>query len=223
MNRDEFGSSLERAKSVLAAKAKDEQELWDKADSSLLPYPLYWLINLGVASGMPPYTSLIILLQGTVLFIPEFAWISMGVEGVELVLNFPEFIQYFVLNSAFPNTMFVFWFIAPFVFIANTVFYFTHIHFREFQNFLVRRGAKLGISGKKNDLSFAMQLLIFIVLYVWVVFGNIGPPSFLGGFVPLNNRLAMLVFHGIQISLVMPAVITLFTAELRASFLKQLQ
>ena len=223
MDREEFKGYLERAKFVLSAKAKDEKVLKDRADSSLLTYPFFWLINLGVASGLPPYTSLIMLLQVTVLFIPEFAWISMGVEGVEVVLDFSEFVQYFVLNSAFPNAMFVFWLIAPFVFIANTVLWFTHIHFREFQNFLVRRGAKLGVSGKKNDLSFAMQLLIFIVLYVWVVFGNIGPPSFLGGFVPLNNRLAMLVFHGIQISLVMPAVITLFTAELRASFLKQLK
>lgn len=220
MDKEEFKSYLERGKFVLSAKAKNEKALKDRADSSLLPYPLFWLTNLGVASGLPPYTSLIILLQASVLFVPESVWVIMNVRGRELVLYYPEFIQYFVLNSAFPNTMFVFWSISPFVFIANSVLYFTHIHFQEFPKFLARRGAKLDMSGKTNDLSFAIQLLIFIMLYIWVVFGSIGPPSFLRGFVPLNNRLAMLVFHGIQISLIMPAVIALFTAELRASFLK---
>lgn len=221
MDKETFRSYLERGRVVLSAKAKDEQELKDKADNSFLPYPIFWLINLGVASGLPPFTSLIILLQVSVLFIPEAAWLIMNVQGKELVLNYPEFIQYFVLNSAFPNAMFAFWFIAPFVFIANTVLCFTHIQFREFPKFLVRRSAKLSTSGKTNDLVFAMQLLMFILLYIWVVFGSIGPPSFLRGFVPLNNRLAMLVFHGIQISLVIPTVLALFSAELRATFFKK--
>lgn len=221
MDKETFRRYLERGKYVLSEKAKDEQELKNRANSSLFPYPFFWLINLGVASGLPPFTSLIILLQVSVLFIPESVWLIMNVQGKELVLNYPEFIQYFVLNSAFPNAMFAFWFIAPFVFIANTVLYFKHIHFREFPKFLVRRSAKLSMSGKTNDLSFAMQLLIFFLLYILVVFGSIGPPSFLRGFVPLNNRFAMLVFHGIQISLVIPAVIALFSAELRATFFKK--
>lgn len=220
MDKDAFRSYLERGKFVLSAKAKDEQELKDKADNSLLPYPIFWLTNLGVASGLPPYTSLIILLQVSVLFIPESAWISMGIEGREYVFHYPKFIQYFVLNSAFPNAMFVFWFIAPFVFVANTVLCFTHTHFQGFQSFLVRRDAKIGMSGKLNNLSYAVKLSIFMMLYAWMVWGNISPPSFLGGFVPLKNRLAMLIFHGVQISLIIPLVLALFTAELRAIFFK---
>jgi hypothetical protein len=223
VDREEFRSYLERGKSVLSAKAKDEQELKDNARNSLLPYFLFWLTNLGVANGLPRYTALMILIQVSILFIPEFAWISIGVEGKKYVLDYPEFIQYFVLNSTFPNAMFMFWLIAPFVFILNAVLYFMHIHFRGFQSFLARRDAKLKMSGKSNDCSFAIQLLIFVLLYAWVVFGNINPPSFLGGFVPLKNRLAMSVFHGIQISLVIPAVLTLLTAELRVSFKKLIQ
>lgn len=223
MDREEFRNYLKRGKSVLLAKEKDEQKSRDDAENSLLPYPLFLLTNLGVASGLPRYNALLILIQISILFIPEFVWISMGVEGKRYVLDYPDFIQYFVLNSTFPNAMFMFWFIAPLVFIVNVMLCFLHIHFKGFQSFLARRDAKLQVSGNSNGWSLTMQILIFVLLYAWVVCGSIGPPSFLGGFVPLKNRLAMSVFHGIQLSLVIPVMLTLLTAELRVSFNKLIQ
>lgn len=227
MKKDELKKSLERAKNILTIKAEEkhekEQRLKDQAKNSLLPYPLFWITNLGVASGLPRYTSLVILLGIFVLFIPEVTWNSMGIEGKELVLNYPDFIQYFVINSVFPNAMFIFWSIAPFALALNTTLCLIHIHLPEFQNFLSRRNAKLEMSGKLNDMFFAIQLLVLVALYIWMVYGNLRPPSFLGEFIPTKNRFAMVVYHGLQITLVMPIVLAMLTAELRASFVNFIQ
>lgn len=215
MDKETFKSYLERGKFVLSAKAKDEQMLKDKADSSLLPYPLFWLTNLGVASGMPPYISLIILLQVSIFFIPEFAWVSMGVAGKEFVVNWPEFIQYFVLNSTFPNSMYIFWVFSPFVLVICLVLYIKHIHGQGYDAFLTRRKILLG---EKRSFSLSIKLALFVAIYLWMVFSNLGPPGFLRGFVPLKNKVAMMVFHGIQMSFILPAFIALIAAELRAEF-----
>lgn len=205
--------SLERAKSILLEKAKDEQVLKDKANNSLLPYPLFCLANLGVAGGMPPYTSIIILLHIGLFITPETFWSFMGLNGKELVLNSPEFIQYYVLNSSFPNSMYIFWFLSPYILMINSIAFFHHTHIKTYDAYLARR--KLLLS-EKRSFSLSIQMILFIGLYLWMVFSNLAPPSSLGNFVPLKNKLSMLFFHGAQISLILPLFITLITAELRA-------
>ena len=178
MDKEAFRSYLERGKSVLSAKAKEEQELNDRAKNSFLPYPLFWLTNLGVASGMPPYTSLIILLQIIVLFVPEYVWVVIGIEGREHVLHHPEFVQYFVLNSTYPNGMYIFWVLSPFALIVSLVLWLKHIHIEGYGAYLVRRKMLLA---EKRSFSLLIQLTLFVALYFWMVFSNLGPPSFLRG------------------------------------------
>lgn len=224
MNKQDKLEALERAGKVLQSIDKDEQEQKRRAQASILPYPIYWLCNLGVtnepAGGLPRYLSIFILLQIILLFIPDSLWANMGINGREAVADYPEFIQYYVINSAFPNSMYVFWTYGAIVLPLNLLLCLHHVHGKGYSNYFKRREL---LHSQRSRFTFITQLIFLIALIAWMIISNLEPPGFLRGFVPLNNKLAAMLFYGIQLSLILPLVVTLVTAELRAEYIRSVK
>lgn len=213
MKRYEEREALERAKSVLFAIEKDKDELQAKISESKLPYPLYWLVNLGASGGLPPYVFMLCIFQIALLFFPESFWINLAVDGEASVKAYPAFIQYFVHNSEFPNSMYIFWMTSPYVLMINTVLCLKHNHGQAWDTYMVRRKINLG---EKRHFKLVVQMAFFIAIYALLVLENIAPPTV--GLSPYHSKWAMFMIHGIQLTLTLPLMLTMLTTELRAEF-----
>ncbi|HZW87009.1 MAG TPA: hypothetical protein VFF41_06070 [Gallionella sp.] len=184
---------------------------------------LEYFYALGTKSGMPRYVSALWLLQSSVLLVPEFIWAKLGVNALEFISNAPDFIQHYVKSTDFKNAMFMFWALSPITFVVQTFLCVRHINNDQgYFAFLKRRAIRLNKLGKDQDYSLVIGGTILLFLYVgdtgiW----HLADPKILGNFVPIKNRLAMLIIHAGAIGFVFPAVVALLIAESRAILSKR--
>ncbi|VVC82351.1 hypothetical protein [Sideroxydans sp. CL21] len=176
-----------------------------------------WLFNLGVKSGFPRYVSFVCLIQASIVFVPESIWEGFGINAISYIQNLPNFVQHYVNEASFKNSMFVFWTLSPIAFSINFMLWFTHINYQGYAAYLQRRAARLETQGKTSDYSLIVGALIFTLAYVWYTGINLKQPSILGNFVPTKDRIAMFLVHCSAVSLILPLFISVLITEVRAN------
>lgn len=176
-----------------------------------------WFFNLGTKSGMPKYTALLGLLQAVVLFIPESTWAWIGINSQKIQAASPAFIQYYIINSSFKNAMSVFWMLSPFTFTICTALWIVHLNTYGYQAFLCRRMGRLRKAGKTSDYSLDVGILLCVMVYAWSTGMYLAEPTIFGGFVPPNNRFAMLIIHAGALGLFLPGALGGLVADVRAN------
>jgi hypothetical protein len=176
-----------------------------------------WLFNLGVKSGFPRYVSLVCLIQASILFVPESIWGRFGIDAISYIHNLPVFIQYYIAEASFKNTMFVFWMLSPVTFSINLFLWFTHINYKGYTAYLLRRATRLERQGKTSDYSLIVGVLIFTLAYIWYTAIYLKQPSILGNFVPTKDRIALFLVHVNAISLILPMFLSVLITEVRAN------
>lgn len=167
---------------------------------------------------MPKYTAFLGLLQAAVLFIPESTWAWIGVNSQKIQAASPAFIQYYIINSSFKNAMSVFWMLSPFTFTICTALYVLRINVDGYQAYLNRRTVRLKKTLKTNDYSLIIGMLASVILYVWSTAIYLVEPTIFRGFVPPNNRFAMLLIHAGALGLYLPCALAVLVTEVRANF-----
>lgn len=177
------------------------------------------LFNFGVKSGMPRYTVLLGLLQGSTLLIPESVWTTLGVNLLPYLTAFPAFVQHYVDNSDFKNSMLLFWLLSPFTLFVNTSLYFVHLNFRSYTSYLCRRQLRLANQRKQFDYSLIIGASLLLLAYFWSNWYtgiSLRQPTILG--ISLTkNLIAMLLVHGLAIGLICPMALAVLVTELRVN------
>lgn len=176
------------------------------------------IFNLGAKSGMPKYTALLGLFQAAVLFIPESVLARLGVDAQKILSCSPSFVQYYIINSSFKNAMSVFWLLGPFTFVICAFLYTHHINSNGYRAYLDRRIIRLKKASKTNDYSLMFGIFAAIILYIWSTIIYLVEPKIIGGFIPSNNRFAMLIIHAGALGFFLPGAFAVLVTEIRASF-----
>ena len=179
---------------------------------------LEWLFNLGTKSGLPRYVAFVGVIQTGVLFIPEAVWGALRIDVLQYLQSLPDFVQYYINNASYKNSMFVFWLMSPITLSISTVSSVIHLNFQGYPAYLQRRATRLNQQGKTTDYSIIVGVLVFLLMYLWGTGVYLSEPTILGDFVPAKSRLVMLIVHAGAIAFLLPISLAMLITELRANF-----
>jgi hypothetical protein len=167
---------------------------------------------------MPKYVLALLILQASIIFVPEKVWLIIGLDASIYENKLPRFVEYYVDGAFFKNSMLAFWLVSPLTLLINTVLFVVHVNYAGYRAYLARRVERLRKQNKTSDYSLVAGAVVMVSLYVWSTVFYLSEPGVLGSAVPTKSRLAMVVIHAASVALLIPVCLTVLLTELRANF-----
>lgn len=178
-----------------------------------------WLLGWNNGDKLPPLVIIASFFTLGILFFPEDFYVLLGIDVGHFFSGLPELLQYQLVDMNNKNAAYVFWLALPFVFLINSAILAIRVNSLRFEAYMRRRVGILKKQGKSADdcnLTVVVGPAIMIVLYSWSLFVARFEPSILGDFVPTKNRIALVLFHGGMVLLILPMGLSVMIAEIRA-------